>query len=26
VRGELEHQGVSKKVRTNAASGGCGSW
>jgi len=26
LRGELEHQGVSKNVRTNAASDGCGSW
>ena len=24
--GELKHQSVSKKVRTNATSGGCGSW
>src|SRR4029453_2671772 len=26
LRGQLEHAGVSKKVRTNATSGGCGSW
>ena len=26
LRRELEHQGVSKKARTNATSGGCGSW
>lgn len=26
LRGQLEHPGVSKKVRTNATSGGCGSW
>ena len=26
LRAELEHQAVSKKVRTNATSGGCGSW
>jgi hypothetical protein len=26
LRGELEHQGVSKKVRTNVTNWGCGSW
>src|SRR5262249_22232376 len=26
LRSHLEHAGISKKVRTNATSGGCGSW
>jgi hypothetical protein len=26
LRSELEHQSVSKKVRTNVTSGSCGSW
>jgi hypothetical protein len=26
LRSQLEHPGVSKRVRTNATSGGCGSW
>ena len=26
LRGELDHQGVSKNVRTNAATGGVDSW